>query len=160
MRRIMMCMSAVFLLWGSSFSAHAGQLKELFGCEEAAGVPCLIFNNPGGVVSQFRDAASQAQQLRIPIVIDGYCISACTLFADQVPRRQLCVTARAVFAFHKGRARLAGTDGDTPRPRYYSDIVYSPPVLQWITAQGGLPYDDLLLMAPRDVQRFWKVCPS
>ena len=37
------------------------------------------------------------------VVIDGLCLSACTLVLSTIPRNRICVTRRAVLGFHAPR---------------------------------------------------------
>jgi hypothetical protein len=73
------------------------------------------------------------------VVIDGACLSACTLVLGIVPRNRICVTRRAMLGFHA--AWMPGTDGK-PVPsavgtRALWDL-YPQNVRRWINARGGL----------------------
>ena len=66
----------------------------------AASADVRITNDPGGEVNaylrKFHDIRASGERL----VIDGPCLSACTLFTALIPRNQVCVTRRAVLGFH------------------------------------------------------------
>ena len=74
------------------------------------------------------------------IVIDGPCLSACTLVLSTIPRERICVTRRAVLGFHG--ARLFDRDGNEYRraavPQYAVAEIYPKPVQHWIARRGGL----------------------
>ncbi len=59
-----------------------------------------VTNDPGGEISsyvaKFREMRADGERL----VIDGPCLSACTLFTAFIPRDHVCVTRRAVLGFH------------------------------------------------------------
>jgi hypothetical protein len=66
----------------------------------AASADVRIVSDPGGEVSsyvlKFRELRATGER----IIIDGPCLSACTLLTGIVPRNRVCVTKRAVFGFH------------------------------------------------------------
>jgi hypothetical protein len=59
-----------------------------------------IVNDPGGEVSSYLRTFYQMRVTGERIVIDGPCLSACTLLTGIVPRDHVCVTRRAVLGFH------------------------------------------------------------
>ena len=62
-----------------------------------------ILSSSGGVVSDYLKFFSQVRQSGERVVIDGPCLSACTLVLSTVPRNHICVTRRAVLGFHAPR---------------------------------------------------------
>ena len=59
-----------------------------------------IVNDPGGEVSSYIHKFQAVRSSGQRVVIDGPCLSACTLLTAFVPKDHICVTARAVFGFH------------------------------------------------------------
>src|SRR4051794_22953491 len=59
-----------------------------------------ILESPGGQVGPFIDLFDQVRASGERVVIDGPCLSACTLVLSVVPHDQICVTRRAVLGFH------------------------------------------------------------
>src|SRR3974390_3638244 len=59
-----------------------------------------ILQSPGGQVGPFLDLFEQVRNSGERVVIDGPCLSACTLVLSMVPSTRICVTRRAVFGFH------------------------------------------------------------
>jgi hypothetical protein len=92
------------------------------------------------------------------VVIDGPCLSACTLVLSMVPGDRICVTRRAVLGFHAARSM-------DRRGRMYaepeaSDLVlqaYPAPVRNWIRHRGGLT-SRLLLLRGRELAAIYPSC--
>jgi hypothetical protein len=92
------------------------------------------------------------------VVIDGPCLSACTLVLSMVPNDRICVTRRAVLGFHAARS----IDG---RGRIYAEpeaskavlAAYPEPVRGWIVRRGGLT-SRLLLLRGRDLAAIFPRC--
>lgn len=118
------------------------------------GRPCVISNEPGGVIYEHRLQAYALLASNTPIIVDGPCASACTLLVDTA-RKNVCLTTRAVLLFHKGRR--VKNDGTVES---YMDLHYTPLVRRWIDEQGGLPTEDLLVMPFSEAKRFYKPCPG
>lgn len=79
------------------------------------------------------------------VVIDGVCVSACTMLLGIVPPERVCVTSRAMLGFHAARVRFAGnfvvSDAGTAELMRY----YPAPVRNWIARNGGLSEDMIFL---------------
>ena len=63
-----------------------------------------ILASPGGQVGPFLDLFEQVRESGERVVIDGPCLSACTLVLSVVPNDHICVTRRAVLGFHAARS--------------------------------------------------------
>lgn len=117
-----------------------------------------IIQSPGGQVGPFLDLFEKVRESGERVVIDGPCLSACTLVLSIVPGERICVTKRAVLGFHAARSvdRLG---------RFYaepeaSDVVlqaYPGPVRDWISRRGGLT-SRLLLLKGRDLAAIYPRC--
>src|ERR1700681_424137 len=113
-----------------------------------------ILASPGGQVGPFVDLFERVRDSGERVVIDGPCLSACTLVLSMVPNDRICVTRRAVLGFHAARS----IDG---RGRMYaepeaSELVleaYPAPVRGWIRHRGGLT-SRLLLLHGREFVAF------
>jgi hypothetical protein len=94
------------------------------------------------------------------VVIDGNCLSACTLILGMIPRNRMCATPRAVFGFHA--AWLPGRDG---RPVTSTSgtrelwKVYPRRVKRWINRHGGLSRR-MIYLRGRDLYRFVPNCAT
>ena len=63
-----------------------------------------IFGSMGGRVGPFIDLFDEVRASGQRVVIDGPCMSACTLVLSVVPNDRICVTRRAVLGFHAARS--------------------------------------------------------
>src|SRR6201996_5696767 len=63
-----------------------------------------ILASPGGEVGPFLDLFERVNASGERVVIDGPCLSACTLVLMTVPSERICVTRRAVLGFHAARS--------------------------------------------------------
>jgi len=91
-------------------------------------------------------------------VIDGPCLSACTLVLGMVPNNRICVTRRAVLGFHA--ARSIDERGRQYAEPEASDLVleaYPAPVRGWIIRRGGLT-SRLLLLRGRELTAIYPSC--
>ena len=59
-----------------------------------------ITDDPGGLMTQYASRFSAVRQTGEKVVIDGPCLSACTMVLGILPREQVCVTHNAVLGFH------------------------------------------------------------
>ena len=59
-----------------------------------------ILASPGGAVPNYVNFFSQVRRSGERVIIDGPCLSACTLVLSTIPRNRICVTSRAVLGFH------------------------------------------------------------
>src|SRR5215470_6912543 len=92
-----------------------------------------ILASPGGTVGSFLDFFALVRASGERVVIDGPCLSACTLVLSTLPQNQICVTRNAVFGFHG--ARSIDASGHLAAEPAASRIVlasYPPSVRRWI----------------------------
>src|SRR4051812_22194971 len=117
-----------------------------------------ILASPGGEVGPFLDLFARVRASGERVVIDGPCLSACTLVLSTVPNERICVTRRAVLGFHAARSM------DT-RGRLYAEPEASALVLQtypsavrgWIRRHGGLS-SRVLLLRGRELAAIYPLC--
>jgi hypothetical protein len=117
-----------------------------------------ILGSPGGQVGPFLDLFDQVRQSGELVVIDGPCLSACTLVLSVVPNDRICVTRRAVLGFHA--ARSIDRRGRLYAEPEASEAVleaYPGPVRDWIRRRGGLS-SRLLLLRGRDLAAIYPRC--
>jgi len=117
-----------------------------------------IISSPGGQVGPFLDLFDKVRATGERVVIDGPCLSACTLVLSVVPNERICVTRRAVFGFHA--ARSVDRRGRTFAEPEASDLVlqtYPEPVRDWIVRHGGLS-SHLLLLRGRELKAIYRTC--
>jgi hypothetical protein len=117
-----------------------------------------IIASPGGQVGPFLDLFEQVRQSGERVVIDGPCLSACTLVLSIVPSERICVTRRAVLGFHA--ARSVDRRGRLYAEPEASEAVleaYPAPIRDWISRRGGLT-SRLLLLRGRELMSMYRRC--
>jgi len=117
-----------------------------------------ILASPGGQVGPFIDLFEKVRNSGERVVIDGPCLSACTLVLSMVPSERICVTRRAVLGFHA--ARSIDRRGRTYAEPEASQLVlqaYPGPVRDWIVRRGGLT-SRLLLLRGRELAAMYRRC--
>ena len=117
-----------------------------------------ILASPGGQVGPFLDLFERVRASGERVVIDGPCLSACTLVLSVVPDDRICVTRRAILGFHAARSVDPG--GRTYAEPEASELVlemYPSPVRGWIRRRGGLS-SRLLLLRGRELAAIYPRC--
>ena len=117
-----------------------------------------ILASPGGQVGPFLDLFDKVRATGERVVIDGPCLSACTLVLSIVPNERICVTRRAVLGFHA--ARSIDRRGRSYAEPEASELVlqtYPEPVRDWIGRHGGLT-SHLILLRGRDLKAIYRSC--
>ena len=123
-----------------------------------AGAEVRILGSPGGQVGPFLDMFEKVRASGERVVIDGPCISACTLVLSVVPNDRICVTRRAVLGFHG--ARSIDRRGRLYAEPEASELVleaYPAAVRNWIRRRGGLS-SHLLLLRGRELAAIYPSC--
>jgi hypothetical protein len=117
-----------------------------------------ILASPGGEVGPFLDLFEQVRASGERVVIDGPCLSACTLVLSMVPNDRICVTRRAILGFHA--ARSVDRRGHMYAEPEASELVleaYPAAVRGWILRRGGLN-SRLLLLRGRELSAIYPRC--
>jgi hypothetical protein len=117
-----------------------------------------ILASAGGQVGPFLDLFERLRDSGERVVIDGPCLSACTLVLSMVPNNRICVTRRAVLGFHA--ARSIDRRGRLYAEPEASELVleaYPAPVRNWIRRRGGLT-SHLLLLRGRELNAIYPAC--
>ena len=130
----------------------------LLGLASPALADVRILASPGGEVGPFLDLFEGVRDSGERVVIDGPCLSACTLVLSIVPSNRICVTRRAVLGFHA--ARSIDRRGRLYAEPQASELVleaYPGPVRDWIIRHGGLT-SRLLLLRGRELAAMYRSC--
>jgi len=117
-----------------------------------------ILASPGGQVGPFLDLFERVRASGERVVIDGPCLSACTLVLSLVPNERICVTHRAVLGFHA--ARSIDRRGRMYAEPEASELVlqaYPAPVRGWIRSRGGLT-SRLIVLRGRELAAIYPTC--
>ncbi len=114
--------------------------------------------SPGGQIGRFVDLFEAVRQSGERVIIDGPCLSACTLVTSVLPRSQICVTRRAALGFHA--ARSVDRYGRFRLEQEASAAVldaYPMPVRSWIIRHGGLT-SRLIVLRGRELAAMYPRC--
>src|SRR6202166_3965328 len=127
-------------LAGALASAVVTFMASSIAAPSVASAEIRIVGDPGGEVISYIHKFEAARASGEHIVIDGPCLSACTLLTGIVPRDHVCVTQRAVLGFHAAsyyddasRSLVPTREGSRVVMRYYPSDIRS-----WIDRHGGL----------------------
>jgi hypothetical protein len=117
-----------------------------------------ILSSPGGQVGPFLDLFEGVRKKGDRVVIDGPCLSACTLVLSVVPNNRICITRRAVLGFHAARSidRHNHLHAEPEATEHMLES-YPIPVRDWIGQHGGLT-SHLLVLRGRELDQFYPVC--
>jgi hypothetical protein len=117
-----------------------------------------ILASPGGQVGPFLDLFERVRASGERVVIDGPCLSACTLVLSMVPNNRICVTRRAVLGFHAARSMdRQGRMYAEPEASEFVLEAYPAAVRGWIRSRGGLS-SRLLLLRGRELAAIYPSC--
>ena len=94
--------------------------------------------DPGGQIGPYLENLAVLRSSGERVVIDGPCLSACTMLLGVIPRERICVTSRARLGFHA--AWHPGDDGRPVTSRAATQLLmdlYPQQVRSWIKDHGG-----------------------
>jgi hypothetical protein len=130
----------------------------LFAAILPAQAEVRILASPGGEVGAFVELFDRVRQSGERVVIDGPCLSACTLVLMTIPEDRICVTRRAVLGFHAARSiDRRGRMYAEPEASRAVEAAYPAPVRNWIARRGGLT-SRLLLLRGRELAAIYPRC--
>ena len=117
-----------------------------------------ILSSPGGQVGPFIELFDKVRESGERVVIDGPCLSACTLVLMTVPAERICVTRRAVLGFHAARSvDRRGRMYAEPEASKAVQEAYPEPVRNWISRHGGLT-SRMLMLRGRELAAMYPRC--
>ena len=118
-----------------------------------------ITNDPGGEVTAYLQKFHDMRVSGERLVIDGPCLSACTLFTAMLPHDQVCVTSKAMLGFHAASYYDDASRSLVPT-RAGTRLVmrlYPPAIRNWILRHGGLT-PRLIGMRGRELATLYNTC--
>jgi hypothetical protein len=123
-----------------------------------AGAAVRISNDKGGQIGPYLDTYVSLRKSGQKVIIDGPCLSACTLVLGVMPRERICVTSRAQLGFH-----AAWNPGRNGRPvlsqagtKALWDI-YPGDIRAWLKKRGGLKPKMVFLSGP-ELMAMYRTC--
>jgi len=100
-------------------------------------------------VARMQRAAAMGER----VIIDGNCLSACTMTLGIIPPQNVCATPRAVLGFHSAFTPTPlGQKVDYPPGTLEMVSHYPPAIRAWIKRHGGLHPSMIYLRAPEIFQ--------
>src|SRR5579862_6323972 len=146
-------------LAGALASAVVGFLVSSIAAPSIASAEIRIVGDPGGEVTSYIRKFEAARASGEHIVIDGPCLSACTLLTGIVPPDHVCVTHRAALGFHAAsyyddasRSLVPTREGSALVMRLYPAEIRG-----WIVRHGGLT-PHLIEMRGRELTAMYHTC--
>lgn len=124
-----------------------------------AGADVRILSSSGGMVEDYLRTFAQIRQSGERVIIDGPCLSACTLVLSTIPKSRICVTRRAILGFHAAQW-VDSRSGRVSRAPEATRIVtqsYPPGVRAWIKKRGGLTGKPIYLRG-RELGSLYRRC--
>ena len=124
----------------------------------SASATVRIGEDRGGQIGPYLYQYAQVRDSGERVVVDGSCLSACTLLLGTVPRDRICVTPRANFGFHAAWNFAPG--GRTVYSREGTRLlwdVYPAQVRRWITRNGGLT-PHMIYLRGRELSSMYSTC--
>lgn len=119
-----------------------------------------ISEDRGGQIGHYLQAYAALRSSGERVVVDGNCLSACTLVLGVIPRDRICATERARFGFHA--AWMPDVDGrpvTSPMGTQALWRIYPTSVRHWIKRNGGLSRKMIYLQG-RALTRIVPSCSS
>ncbi len=105
----------------------------------SASATVRIVGDAGGQIGPYLEHLASIRSSGEKVVIDGPCLSACTMILGVIPRDRVCATSRARLGFHA--AWHPGQNGRPVTSRGGTQLlmdVYPQQVRDWIARKGGL----------------------
>ena len=118
-----------------------------------------ILSSSGGRVGDYLQIFARLRASGERIIIDGPCLSACTLVLSTIPKNRICVTRRAVLGFHAPQKLdpRSGLMSRTPEATRVVTQSYPAGVRAWIKKRGGLT-GKLIYLRGRELGSLYRRC--
>ena len=117
-----------------------------------------ILDDLGGQIGAYLAKYQALRASGDKVVIDGTCASACTMLLGVIPRDRICVTPRAVLAFHSAWTPTSEGEQISSAGNFYLWSNYPSDVRSWIQQHGGLREQIVSLRGP-ELFAMYPACP-
>jgi hypothetical protein len=114
----------------------------------SASAAVRITDDRGGQIGEYLSKYHALREKGDRVEIDGTCASACTMLLGVIPRNRICVTPRAVLAFHSAWTPTSEGEQISSAGNYYLWSNYPAAVRKWIIQHGGLHTQIIYLSGP------------
>jgi hypothetical protein len=131
-----------------------------FGGVSSASAQFRIAEDRGGQIGPYLQQFAMVRDSGSRVVIDGTCLSACTLVLGTVPKDRICVTSRASLGFHAAWNMAPGG-----RAVYSAEgtrllwEIYPTQVRNWIRRKGGLT-PRMIYLRGKELAAMYATCPD
>ena len=140
-----------------SAAAVAGAVAAALAVSTAQGA-VRIRADAGGQIGPYLQELVALRGSGERVIIDGPCLSACTMVLGVIPRERICVTSRARLGFHA--AWHPGDDGRPVTSRAATRLlmeIYPDQVRSWISRRGGLS-QRMIYLSGRELAAMYPTC--
>jgi hypothetical protein len=121
-------------------------------------VAAQIVDDGGGLILTYVERFTQARDSGERIVVDGPCLSACTLLLAFIPEERICVTPKASFGFHAAWSRdAAGGTAVNSEATESMLTMYPQRIREWIRKNGGLG-QKMIYLRGRQLAALYPAC--
>ena len=119
-----------------------------------------IADDKGGSLGEYLLMFAEIRDSGERVVIDGTCLSACTLVTAMIAPKMVCITERAELGFHATWSEdEAGKRVISPEGTELLYAMYPPRIRRWIARHGGLgPH--IIVMKGRELAKFYQFCDT
>jgi hypothetical protein len=140
------------------------RMAALFGAALAAlpifdaSAAVRIKADPGGQIGPYLESLVELRGSGERVIIDGPCLSACTMVLGVIPRERICVTSRARLGFHA--AWHPDGNGEPVTSREATRLlmeIYPEHVRSWIKGHGGLS-PRMMYLSGRELASMYQSC--
>jgi|SRR5215470_8960342 len=124
----------------------------------SASATVRIVGDAGGQIGPYLENLVALRSSGERVVIDGPCLSACTMVLGVIPRDRICVTPRARLGFHA--AWHPGNNGRPVTSRGGTKLlmdIYPQNVRRWIARKGGLS-PRMMYLHGRELASMYRPC--
>jgi hypothetical protein len=117
-----------------------------------------IAGDAGGQIGAYLEQHEAMRQSGERVVIDGPCLSACTMVLGAIPRDRICVTSRALLGFHAAY-ELNQSGGQVTSRGGTSLLInhYPQQIRNWIARRGGLSRQ-MMYLSGRELSSMYAPC--
>ena len=117
-----------------------------------------ITDDRGGQIGTYLNKYQSLRASGETVIIDGLCVSACTIVLGAVPHDKICVTSRANLGFHAAWDFAAnGREVTNPDATQTLYSMYPSPVRRWIAARGGLK-PQMIFLRGNELMSMYRSC--
>ena len=117
-----------------------------------------IVDDRGGPIGNYLQTFAEVRSTGERVVVDGDCLSACTMLLGLLPSNQICATPRARFGFHVASiVNHAGQLVASAKDTQALWNIYPESVQRWINEHGGLSRH-MIIMGGRSLSGIVAAC--